>query len=64
MNKYQAMASRKVVLVGDPIVDVVAHVSYEFLQRLKFESGGCLLVEERELHALLDLVEIGAHGHR
>ena len=47
-----------VVAFGDPVLDVVAHVSHLYLQQLTPEAGGCLSISGAEMQELLSRPEI------
>lgn len=42
-----------VVCLGDPVVDLLANVDYEFLESLGAVAGGCFPIEQDEMSRLL-----------
>jgi hypothetical protein len=44
----------RVVGLGDPVCDIVAHVSDAYLATISDEPGGCLMVKPEEMAALLE----------
>lgn len=47
-----------VVGFGDPVLDVVSHISYEVLRQLNVEAGGCISVAREEMDRLLSIPDI------
>ena len=47
-----------VVCLGDPVVDVLAHVSMESLQILNLEPGGCIAVDKSTVDTILANVDL------
>lgn len=58
------MVGTKVVLFGDPIVDIVAHVPASVLDDIDAEPGGCSLVSSEELEGLLSIPSVQATARR
>ncbi len=52
--------SPAVIAVGDPVMDLVSSVSFETLERLGMQAGGCTSVTAAELQTLLSLKEVSA----
>lgn len=44
--------------LGDPVLDIVSNVSYELLQSLHAEAGGCVTVQPEVMESLLAISEV------
>ncbi|KAI3426463.1 hypothetical protein D9Q98_008830 [Chlorella vulgaris] len=53
-----------VVGLGDPVLDIVARVDHELLQKLGAEPGGCLPVSAEEMARLLAMPELRSNMMR
>lgn len=58
---HRRLAPLKVVGVGDPVMDIVAHVSAEFLGSVVEQVHGCCPVEADEMAALLKKADDSEH---
>jgi sugar/nucleoside kinase (ribokinase family) len=60
----RTMASRtssgRIIGFGDPVLDVVSSVSFETLDNLDMQAGGCTAIPRSELKRLLSLPEINS----
>jgi len=45
---------RRILCIGDPVLDVVAHCSTQVLEKLGFAHGGCDIIDENELDRVLE----------
>jgi len=54
----------KVLFVGDPVLDVISHISDQVLLELGFAPGGCDHIEEDRLNVLLERSDIKADQKR
>ena len=51
------MAPIRVLGLGDPVMDLLAHVSHDFLASVTSEPGGCFSVQPKEMSNLLAKVQ-------
>jgi hypothetical protein len=51
------MADTSILALGDPVMDLLAHVSHDFLATVTDEPGGCFTVSPDEMKNLLEKVE-------
>lgn len=50
-----------VVGLGDPVMDVLFHVTHEFLARVADEPGGCVPVDSRQMAELMAAADAETH---
>lgn len=48
-----SMAPPRVVGLGDPVMDILAHVSHDYLASVASEPGGCFAIPPEEMATLL-----------
>lgn len=48
----------EVIGFGDPVLDIISHVSFETLRQLDVEVGGCVSISKEELDNLLSIPEV------
>jgi sugar/nucleoside kinase (ribokinase family) len=53
-------SSGRIIGFGDPVLDVVSSVSFETLDNLEMEAGGCTAIPREQLERLLSLPEINS----
>ena len=46
-----------VVCLGDPVIDILAHVKHETFERLNLKPGGCVAVSSEEQQIILSGLE-------
>lgn len=54
-------AGTSMVGFGDPVLDLVVHVSYETLKKLDFEPGGCCHISHQKLSSLLSMSDVAVN---
>ncbi len=47
-------STTRVVCLGDPVLDILANVTYKFLEEIDASAGGCIAVSPDDMAALLD----------